>query len=105
LVLTLHSLRESCKKDRAAIINTIRGLFTAYGIVFPQGPDELRLRLTDALEDASHELTPPARRVLQRAHPQWLELELHQAWCDELGVPLERFARHRCSGPRGRAVG
>jgi transposase len=82
-VLALHSLRESCKKDRTAIINTIRGLLTEYGIVFPQGPDELRLRLTDALEDASNELTPLARRVLQRAHLLWLELELHQAWCDE----------------------
>jgi transposase len=50
-LLALHRLREAFKGDRTAIINTIRGLLGEYGVVFPQGPEALRLRLSDALED------------------------------------------------------
>jgi transposase len=82
-LLALHRLREAYKSDRTANINTIRGLLAEAGVVFPQGPDELRLRLTDALEDASNDLSALSRKVLQRAQLHWLELELHLAWCDE----------------------
>ena len=82
-VLTVHRLREAYKCERTAVINTIRGLCAEFGVVFPLGPDELRRRLTDALEDASNEMTALARKALQRAHLHWLEIELQLAWCDE----------------------
>jgi transposase len=82
-VLAVHRLREAYKTERTAVINTIRGLCAEFGVVFPQGPEELRRGIADALEDASHEMTALARRALQRAHLHWLEIELQLAWCDE----------------------
>ena len=82
-ILAVHRLREAYKTERTAIINTIRSLLTEAGVVFAQGPDELRLGLSDALEDASNELTALSRMALQRAHLHWLEVELHMAWCEE----------------------
>jgi transposase len=82
-ILAVHRLREAYKTERTAIINTIRSLLTEAGVVFPQGPDALRLGLTDALEDATNELTGLSRMALHRAHLHWLEIELHMAWCDE----------------------
>ena len=52
-------------------------------MIFPQGPDELRRRIVEAIEDASNEMTPLVRKALQRAHLHWLEIELQLAWCDE----------------------
>jgi transposase len=97
-LLALHRLREAFKGDRTAIINTIRGLLGEYGVVFPQGPEALRLRLSDALEDASNELTPLARKVLQQAQLHWLNLELQQAWCDE------QIKLHAQQDPQARAI-
>jgi len=82
-ILAVHALRECYKKQRTAIINTMRSLLAEAGVVFPQGPNELRLRLADALEDASNELTVVARMALQRAHMHWLDLELQMAWCED----------------------
>jgi transposase len=82
-VLAVHRLREAYKCERTAVINTIRGLCAEFGVVFPQSPEELRRRITDAIEDAGNEMTPLARRALQRAHLHWLEIELQLAWCDE----------------------
>jgi transposase len=82
-ILAVHRLREAYKTERTAIINTLRGLFTEAGVVFPQGPEALRLGLADALEDACNELTGLSRMALQRAHLHWLEIELHMAWCDD----------------------
>lgn len=81
--LAVHRLREAYKTERTAIINTIRGLLAEAGVVFPQGPDALRLGLADALEDASNELTGLSRMALQRAHLHWLEIEMQMAWCDD----------------------
>ena len=97
-VLTVHRLREAYKCERTAVINTIRGLCAEFGVVFPLGPDELRRRLTDALEDASNEMTALARKALQRAHLHWLEIELQLAWCDE------QIAIHARSDEQARAI-
>jgi transposase len=97
-VLAVHRLREAYKCERTAVINTVRGLIAEFGIVFPQGPEELRRHITDVLEDASNELTPLARRALQRAHLHWLEIELQLAWCDE------QIAIHARSDERARAI-
>ena len=74
-VLAVNRLREAYKTERTAVINTICGLCAESGVVFPQGPDELRRGITDALEDATNEMTPLARRALQRAHLHSLEIE------------------------------
>jgi len=46
----------------------IRGLCGEFGVIFPQGPDALRRRIVEAIEDASNEMTPLVRKALQRAH-------------------------------------
>jgi transposase len=90
-VLAVHSLRELYKKQRTALINCIRGLLAEFGLVFPQSPEQLRSRLTDALEDASNELPAQARHALQHAHLHWLQLEIEMAWCDQ---QIAAHARH-----------
>jgi transposase len=95
-VLAVHRLREAYKTERTAVINTIRGLCAESGVVFPQGPEELRRGISDALEDAANELTSLARRALQRAHLHWLEIELQLAWCDEqIGIHARQDERAR----------
>jgi len=97
-VLVVHRLRESYKSERTALINSIRGLCAEFGVVFAQGPEELRRRIADALEDASNELTGLARQALQRAHEHWLHIEAQLAWCDE------RIAVHAREDERARAI-
>lgn len=97
-VLVVHRLRERYKSERTALINSIRGLCAEFGVVFPQGPEELRRRITDELEDASNELTALARQALQRAHEHWLSIEAQLAWCDE------RIAVHAREDERARAI-
>lgn len=81
--LCVHRLREAYKSERTALINTIRGLAAEFGVVFPQTPEALRLRLHDALEDASNEMPGQLRVALKRAHLHWLEIEVQMAWCEE----------------------
>ena len=82
-MLCVHRLREGFKAERTACINRIRGLLAEFGLVFAQSPAALEAVLADVLEDASNEMNALARRVLQRAHEQWRELDAHLAWCDE----------------------
>jgi transposase len=81
------------KAERVACINRIRGLLAEFGLVFAKSPAALQVVLADVLEDASNEMNTLARRVLQRAHSQWHELDEHMAWCDE------RIAAHAKDNP------
>ena len=81
-VMSLHCVREGLKEERTGCINRIRGVLAEFGMVFGQGPQALRADLADVIEDASNELTPMARRVLQRAFDHWRELDEHMRWCD-----------------------
>src|SRR5437868_3398977 len=76
-VMSLHCVREGLKEERTGCINRIRGVLAEFGLVFGQGPKALRADLADVIEDASNELTPMARVVLQRAFDHWRELDEH----------------------------
>jgi transposase len=97
-MLTVHRLREVYKEERTAVINTIRGLAAEFGVVFPQSPEALRLRLADALEDASNEMPGIARMALQRAHLHWIDIELQMAWCEE------QIELHAKRDPQAKAI-
>jgi transposase len=81
-VMSLHCVREGIKEERTGCINRIRGVLAEFGLVFAQGPKALRAELAEVIEDASNELTPMARLVLQRAFEHWRELDEHMHWCD-----------------------
>src|SRR5437660_2073106 len=81
-VMSLHCVREGLKEERTGCINRIREVLAEFGLVFGQGPKALRADLADVIEDASNELTPMARVVLQRAFDHWRELDEHMRWCD-----------------------
>ncbi|NDY93912.1 IS110 family transposase [Ideonella livida] len=89
-VLAVHRLRQGLVEERTACINRIRGLLTEFGLVFPQDPLHLRPSLAEITGErqAGQGLPDLLRLVLQRLHLQWLELEVHLAWCDE------RIAQH-----------
>ncbi len=82
-VLSLHRVREGLKEERTACINRIRGVLAEFGLVFGKSPKVLRAVLTDVIEDAGNELSPAARRVLNRALEHWRELDEHLHWCDQ----------------------
>jgi transposase len=82
-MLCVHRLREGLKEERCACINRIRGLLGEFGIVVAQGPRQLQAVLSELIEDASNELGPLARLVLQRCAQQCRELDEHLAWCDQ----------------------
>jgi transposase len=82
-MLCIHRLREGFKQERTACANRIRGLLAEFGLVFGQKTTVLKAALTDALEDASNELSGLARLALQRAQIQWQELDAHMDWCDQ----------------------
>jgi transposase len=96
--LAVHRLREGYKEERTGLINRIRGLLAEFGLVFPQGPEALRAVLADVVEDGANELPGVARMALQRAHLQWIDLDLQLAWCDE------RIAAHIRSDERAKAA-
>jgi transposase len=81
-VMSLHRVREGLKEERTACINQIRGVLTEFGLVFAKSPKALRAVLAEVIEDAGNELSPMARRVLQRAFEHWRELDEHMRWCD-----------------------
>ena len=64
-VQALHRIRERQIKARTALINQIRGLLAAYGIVIPQRASQVRHKLPFVLEDAENGLTVTAREWLQ----------------------------------------
>ena len=59
-----HRIREELVGQRTAKANQIRGLVGEYGIVAPQGIQQLRRALPDWLEDAENALTADFRSLL-----------------------------------------
>jgi len=82
-VMSLHRLRESLKEERTACINQIRGVLGEFGLVFGKSAKVLRAVLSEVIEDAANELSPMARRVVQRGFEHWRELDEHMRWCDQ----------------------
>jgi transposase len=54
----LHRVRERLIKARTALVNEIRGLLSAYGIVLPQGVRKFRTSVVRQLEAEQAKLTP-----------------------------------------------
>jgi transposase len=59
----LHRIREPLVKDRTALVNQIRGLLAEYGVVIPQGIEQVGQALPRILEEAENGLTAFARAL------------------------------------------
>ncbi len=61
--LCLHRVRERLVRNRTALANETRGLLHEYGLVIPQGINNLRNKLPDLIEAAESQLSNEAREL------------------------------------------
>ena len=73
--LVLHRLRQQQMRNRVALINQIRGLLSEFGLTMPQGPNKLRSKLPEILEDGSNTLPYAARRAMARMRDHLRDME------------------------------
>ena len=79
-ILAVHRVRDGFVKARTAVANQIRGLLSEFGLILPQGIQILRNRLSELLDDATHEL-PELFRTLIRSlyeHFKTLDQQVHE---------------------------
>lgn len=74
-LLALHRARQGFIKARTAQANQIRGLLSEYGIVIPQGINNIVKRLPIIGEDADNDLPGVFRQLLQRLGEYLKELD------------------------------
>ena len=70
----LHRVRDRLVNRRTALINQIRGFLLERGIVFAQGPANLRRQMPAILEDAEQKITPRMRNLLDHLWQEWKSL-------------------------------
>ena len=59
----VHRIRSRLVEERTALINQTRGLLAEYGIVIPQGINNVRKKLPEILEDGENELSARGREL------------------------------------------
>jgi transposase len=73
--LHLHHSRRLLVGQRTALINHLRGVLMEFGITVPVGPNALRRRLPEILEDGDNELPMMARDLLATLAEQLRDLD------------------------------
>jgi transposase len=63
-IQSIHRIRSRVVKERTAIANQIRGLFSKYRIIVAQGISHIRKQLPDIIEDTENKLTEFCKRFL-----------------------------------------
>ncbi len=71
----LHRIRERLVSERTALINQVRGFLLERGLPVGKGRKRLALDLPGILEDASNNLTPRMRQLLNDLRDQWTDLD------------------------------
>ena len=89
-IQALHRIRSQCKRDRTALVNSVRGLLSEYGIVIGKGISSLRHAIPELLEDADNGLSDDFRELLARRYDQLIELDAHITFYTQ---KLEQYAR------------
>ena len=69
-IQALHRLRSRLIKERTALVNQIRGLLAARGLVIAQGMTRLRTQLPAIVEDLNNALTPLGREVIREVYEE-----------------------------------
>ena len=85
-VLALHRVRQGFVKARTAQGNQIRGLLAEFGIIIPQGINNIGSRVPELIEDASNELPGSFRVLVQRLLDHLKELDRQ---VDELETQIQ----------------
>lgn len=80
--LALHRIRRRLMGQRTALINQLRGLLAEYGVVLPQGANQVRSKLPALLEDGSDALPPLAVELFRDRYEELVQLEQRVAACD-----------------------
>jgi transposase len=96
--LVMHRMRSGYVEERTALVNRLRGLLVEFGVFLPQGITKFRGRFVESLEDATNDLTGPARIVLMRAAAQLRALDDEIDWLDRCIV------EHAKADPRAKRV-
>ena len=89
-VLALHRVRQGFVKARTAQGNQIRGLLAEFGIIIPQGINNIGSRVPELIEDASNELPGAFRVLVQRLLDHLKELDRQ---VDELEAQIQAWHR------------
>lgn len=74
-IQSLHRMRSRLVDQRTALVNTIRGILTEYGVVFPQGITHVRRHLRSTLEDIDNPLTLMIRDLMQDLMGEFIALD------------------------------
>jgi transposase len=74
-ILSVHRVRQGFVKARTAQANQIRGLLGEFGLIIPQGISHIAERVPALLEDASNELPPALRQLIEHLTAHLKELD------------------------------
>ena len=74
-ILCVHRVRQGFVKARTAQANQIRGLLGEFGLIIPQGISHIAERVPALLEDASNELPPALRQLIEHLTAHLKELD------------------------------
>ena len=79
----LHRIRQQRVGEQTRLANQIRGLLGEYGIVIPQGVNQVFKAVPRLLEDADNELSGAFRALLNREYQHLLSVRDDLQWCNE----------------------
>jgi transposase len=71
----LHRVRDRLVSRRTAVINQLRAFLLERGIVFREGPANLRNQMPEIVEDADQNLSPRLRSLLDLLWQEWKHLD------------------------------
>lgn len=80
--LAVHRIRRRLMGQRTALINQLRGLLAEYGLVLPQGANQVRSKLPALLDGDSESLPPLAVELFRDLYDELVQLEQRIAASD-----------------------
>lgn len=88
-IQAVHRIRSGLIRQRTAKANQIRGLLCEYGIAVPKNIEALRRAMVLLVEDTSHGLSEPFRRLLRG---EWNDLQELDRRVGEMDDEIRRIA-------------
>ena len=73
--LAVHRIRRRLMSERTALINQLRGLLAEYGLVLPQGANQVRSKMPALLDECSESVPSLALELFRDLYDELLQLE------------------------------